>query len=557
MRISGGRREIMEFNIAQVHEAVAAAIPDRECLVFRDRRFSWLDMAERSRRLANYFAGEGLGIHRDRSELRNWQSGQDHVGLYLHNGNEYLEGMIGAFKSRTVPVNLNYRFVARELIHILRDSDARALIFHSCFAEQVEKIAAELPSLRVLLQVEDGSGMPLVSGAREYEEVLALSSAERSVRDCSPDDLYLTYTGGTTGMPKAVLWRQADIFLANMNGRREDGSSFECMDEIIERAKSSSIRVLPQAPFMHVAGHAAALGMWNAGGTVILPDTVEHFDAISVLECAERERASVTVLVGDAMARPCIEALKQRRFDLSALRMIVSGGAALSERAKEELLEHLPHLVVIEGIGSSETGGQASNVSSASGGVSGGSFALGFGTTLLNAEKTGLLVSEDSEPGWLARSGAIPLGYLGDSKKTSETFLEIDAVRYVVPGDRARWRGPGELEFLGRESSKINSGGEKVFVEEVEAIMMLHPAVRDVAVVGRPNEPFGEQVVAVVALESGGTASETQLIASCESHLARFKLPKAVIFRREIERGPAGKVDLSWLRQQVVEESQG
>ncbi|MCP4903843.1 MAG: AMP-binding protein [bacterium] len=538
-------------NLAAIHEAIAEAIPDRECLVFRDRRFTWAQTAERSRRLANHLAGEGLGSCRDRSGLCDWQSGQDHVALYLHNGNEYLEGMIGAFKSRTVPVNLNYRFVDHELVQILRDSNAVALIFHSRFAERVEKIAAELPRLQGLLQVEDESGAPLVSGARWYEEALTSSSAERSVQDCSPDDLYLTYTGGTTGAPKAVLWRQADIFLANMNGRREDGLPFESMDEIVERAKSSLIRVLPQAPFMHVAGHAAALGMWNAGGTVIIPEIPERFDAPSILECMQRERVNMTVLVGDAMARPCIEALRTHSFDLGALQMIVSGGAALSDRAKRQLLERLPHVAVVEGVGSSETGGQASNISTAAEGVAAGGFALGLGTTLLNAQKSAPLDPGDPEPGWLARSGPIPLGYLGDAKKTAETFLEIDDIRYVVPGDRARWRGVGELEFLGRDSAKINSGGEKVFAEEVEAILMSFPSVNDVAVVGRPNERLGEEVVAVVALESGEAASERQLIEACAGRMAGFKTPRTILFRDEIRRGPAGKVDLAWIREQV------
>jgi acyl-CoA synthetase (AMP-forming)/AMP-acid ligase II len=211
---------------------------------------------------------------------------------------------------------------------------------------------------------------------------------------------------------------------------------------------------------------------------------------------------------------------------------------------------------VVEGVGSSETGGQATNISSVGTGVSPGAFAPGAGTTLLDANKRGLLEVGDPEPGWLVRSGAIPLGYLGDAEKTSNTFLEIGALRYAVPGDRARWRAVGEIEFLGRESTKINSGGEKVFAEEVEAVLLSDPAVRDAAVVGRPSERFGEEVVAVVVLESGQSASADELIASCAKALARFKLPRAVVFRSEIQRGPAGKVNLPWLRKQVVREIQ-
>lgn len=545
----------MEFNLAQVHEAVAAAIPDRECLVFRERRFSWAEMTDRTRRLANLLSGEGLGIQRERVDLESWESGQDHVALYLFNSNAYLEGMIGAFKSRTVPVNVNYRFVEKELVHILRDSKARALVFHSRFAERVEKIVPELPDLSLLLQVDDGSGAPLVAGARDYEEALASSSAACSELAWSPDDLYLTYTGGTTGSPKAVLWRQADIFLSNMNGRREDGIPVASMEEIVERARSSTIRVLPQAPFMHVAGHASALGMWNAGGTVLLPNVVERFDARSILECMERERATMTVLVGDAMARPLIDALREHSYDLGSLALIYSGGAALGERAKRELLELLPTVVVVEGVGSSETGGQASNISTVATGVSKGGFGLGPGTALLDAGKSRVLEPGDPELGWLARNGAIPLGYLGDPAKTAETFVEIEGVRHVVPGDRARWKGAAQLEFVGRESTKINSGGEKVFAEEVEAVLMRHSAVRDAAVVGRRDDRLGEEVVAVVALESNQAATEAQLIDSCSDALARFKRPRAVLFRDEIRRSPAGKVDLPWLREQVNQES--
>ena len=546
----------MDFNLAQVHEAIAASIPERECLVFRDRRLTWSEFNERTRRLANYLAGEGLGIHQNRDDLQNWQSGQDHVALYLFNGNEYLEGMIGAFKSRTVPVNLNYQFVESELLHILNDSESKALIYHGRFADRVAKVASGAPNLRVLLQVDDGSGAPLLPGARWYEEALKSSDASLSVAECSPDDLYLTYTGGTTGMPKAVLWRQADIFLANFSGRRNDGAPFDAMEEIVERALSGSIRVLPQAPFMHVAGHASALGMWHLGGTVVLPDIVERFDAASILECLERERVSLTVLVGDAMARPCIEALKERRYDLDSLTTVISGGASLSARAKAELIELLPHVVVVEGVGSSETGGQAMNTSSSGTGVSPGAFTPGVGTTILDANRLGILDIGDPGPGWLARSEAIPLGYLGDAEKTSNTFIKIDAIRYVVPGDRARWGAAGELLFLGRESTTINTGGEKVFAEEVEAVLLSEPGVRDAAVLGRPNQRFGEEVVAVVVLESGHSESADELIASCAKLLARFKLPRAVVFISEIQRGPAGKVNLRWLRKQVTQEFQ-
>ena len=546
----------MEFSLAQIYDTLATTVPEREALVFRDRRLTWADLADRVNRLANLLSEAGLGLRRERSELAHWESGQDHVALLLHNGNAYLEGMLGAFRSRTVPVNVNYRFVESELLHILQDSEARALVFHARFAEVVERLAPKLPHLTLLLQVDDGSGGARVSGAVDYEAALAAAPATPSRSDWSPDDLYLTYTGGTTGMPRAVLWRQADILLANMNGRAEDGTPIETLEAFVDRARASSIRVLTAAPFMHVAGHAAALGMWCAGGTVVIPDTVDRFDPVSILESIERERVTFIVLVGDAMARPLIDTMRSTSFDLSSLQLIVSGGAALSARAKEELVAHLPHVMVVEGVGSSETGGQASNTSGRAIGVSRGAFSIGPGTALLDESRTGLLPSDDAtgEIGWLARSGAIPLGYLGDPEKTRQTMIEVDGTRYVVPGDRARWRDGGELEFLGRESTTINTGGEKVFAEEVEAVLLAHPDVRDAAVAGRPDPRLGHQVVAVVALADGAYASELELVAWCAKELARFKLPRRILFRNEIERGATGKIDLPWLRRTVGEE---
>jgi fatty-acyl-CoA synthase len=545
----------LDFNLAQLHETISAAIPGRESLVFRDRRLTWSQLTERTRRLANHLRDEGLRVHRERSELADWESGQDSVGLYLHNGNEYLEAMLGSFKARVVPLNLNYRFVESELIQVLGDAGARGLVFHSCFATRVEKVVAALPELRVLLQVEDGSNAPLVAGARWYEEALAAASNERPDLEWSPDDLYVTYTGGTTGLPKGVLWRQADIFPANMNGRRDDGSLFGSLEEIVERARTSEIRVLPQAPFMHVTGHAAALGMWNAGGTVVIPDVVERFEAHSILACMAHERVNVSVLVGDAMARPLVAAIREGAHVPEELRMIVSGGAAMNPRTKAELLELLPNVAIVEGLGSSETGGQAFNLSSAAGGVAGGGFDAGPGTTILDETRERVLAGDEFSIGWLARSGPIPLGYLGDAEKTRTTFPRVGGTRYVVPGDRARWKGDGGFEFLGRDSTKINSAGEKIYAEEVELVLKEHPAVLDAAVAGRPSERWGEEVVAVVQLQPSRETSAEEILEACKDRLARFKHPKVILFRNEIRRGAAGKLDLGWLRREIAAEA--
>jgi fatty-acyl-CoA synthase len=530
----------MDVTVGGVHEAIAAAIPDREALVFRDRRFAWAAVAERTRRLANVLHDAGVGVHRERSELAPHESGQDHLAIYLHNGNEYLESMLGAFKARAAPLNVNYRYVAEELRYLLTDSGAAAVVVHSAFTPTLAEVLPDLPPLRLLLQVADGSGHPLLPGARWYEEALTAASPTAPPVVCSPDDLYLLYTGGTTGMPKGVMWRQADAWAECFGGPKELGS----MEAIVEAA-SLGLRALIVPPFMHGAGHWVALRTWNQGGTVILPDVTERLDPADVWHVVERERPSFLLIVGDAFARPLLDELDRHDYDLSSLTVVLSGGAPLSVPLKERFLEHLPSLMLVDGLGSSEAGGQLSQLT-AGGQASTGSFPLAPGSHVLSAALDRVLEPGDEEVGWLAKSGRLALGYLGDPAKTARTYPVIDGVRYAVPGDRARLRADGIVELHGRDSVTINSGGEKIFAEEVEAALKAHPAVYDCVVAGRPSERWGSEVVAVVRLVEGVDADTSSLLAEAERHIARYRLPKHVVFVDEVVRSPSGKADYRW-----------
>ncbi len=543
----------MDFHFVEAFETISAAVPaERECIVFRDRRLTYTQVAERSRRLANYLIGRGVRVHRERSELQGHESGQDHVALYLYNGNEYLEGMLGAFASRSAPLNVNYRYVEEELLYLFANSQAKVLIYHAEFAPNVASIRKKLPNLGILIQVQDESGNALLPGAVDYEEALAGASSELPDLAYSPDDLYILYTGGTTGMPKGVLWRSADIFMGAMGGRRMDGSERTSLEEIRDDAANGpGIKTLVGPPFMHGAAQWATFINFSMGSTIVLPDEVRRFDAENVLEVIEREKVKTLTIVGDAFARPLADAMRQNRHDVSSLLMIGSGGAALSTTYKEYFLEKIPHLTVLDAIGSSETGAQASNPSNRSSGVSTGDFKPGPGAGVVSEDLTRVLEPGDPEVGWFSQSGRVPLGYFGDAAKTASTFPVIEGVRYSVPGDRAHYRDDGGIEVLGRDSVTINSGGEKIFAEEVEAALKHHPDIYDTVVAGRPSERWGSEVVAIVALCEGATATESELLAEASKHIARYKLPKAFVFRDTIARSPSGKADYRWARAQA------
>ena len=541
----------MEFNLAQLHEAIAEVIPDRDCILFRDRRLSWADVTERTRRLANHLLDAGLEVRAERSDLSGWESGQPHVALYMHNGNEYLEGMLGAYKARCVPFNVNYRYVEEELVYLLNDAAAEAIVYHAQFAPRLAGILPKLPKLGRLIQVEDGSGEKLLPGAVEYEAALADASADPPPVEWSPDDLYILYTGGTTGMPKGVLWRQHDVFVAALGGRGRDGSPVQDLGEILARAETPTTRSLPAPPFMHGAAHWAAFTNFHGGNAIVIQNETERLDADDVWSTIEREDVSVLLIVGDAFGRPLLDQLDRKFYDLKGLRALVTGGAALSASLKNEFLDKLPELMIIDAIGSSESGGQGQNISTKASAATTGAFQPGPDTCVLSEDLGRVLAPGSEEIGWFAKGGHVPLGYLGDREKTERTFPTTDGVRYSVPGDRARHLADGVIEVYGRDSQTINSGGEKIFAEEIEHALKQHPAVYDAVVVGRPSQRWGQEVVGLVRLREGRQASAGQLIDDCGKHLARYKLPKDILFLDEIVRSPSGKADYRWAKAQL------
>jgi acyl-CoA synthetase (AMP-forming)/AMP-acid ligase II len=542
----------VELNLAEVHEALAAELGDRPCLIWRDRTWTWADVTDRSRRLANVLGAHGIGRHRDLADCQGWESPHDHVALYLTNGNAYLEATLGAAKAGAASINVNYRYVADELGYLFDDARAACIVYGGRFAATLADVLPRLARQPLLLRVDDGSGDDLLPGALDYDEALAAASPHRPDVEWRADDLYVLYTGGTTGSPKGVLWRQADFLVAALGVRNRDGTDIEHLGQLTEPAKGRNLRTVPAPPLMHGAASWNALSTWIAGGTVVIQDDVDRLDPADVLDTCERHGVSSLLIVGDAFARPLIDEQRTRPRDLSNLRFLLTGGAILSPSLRAELLDLVPQLRIVDVLGSSETGRQAvANTRSTDADVA-ADFRPSATTVVLSSDLTRRLEPGDPEVGWLAQGGRIPRGYLGDEAKTRATFPDLDGERWAVAGDRARWRADGSIELHGRESVTINTGGEKVFAEEVEQALKHHPAVYDALVVGRPSDRWGQEVVAVVSLREGASASVEELRATAGEHLARYKLPKDVVFRPSVSRSPSGKPDYAWAREQVT-----
>lgn len=542
-----------QFTVPAVADAVAAAIPDRELVIQGGRRYSYAQVVERSNRLASYLHSRGLGCHTERSALAGHEAGQDLLGIYAYNGNEFVETLLGTFRARVAPFNVNYRYVKNELQYLLADSGATALVYHAAFAPRLADVLPDLPRLRVLIQIADGSGNDLLYGAVDYEAIVESRPPQPPPVQPSPDDLYVLYTGGTTGMPKGVLWRQHDIFMTSFGGRNlMTGEPVGSIDEIVASTRENpgtKLMILP--PLIHGAAQWAVMTAITTGQTLVFPSVVDHFDAEDVVRAIEREKVMAVTVVGDAMARPLVAAIEKGTADVSSLAVVANGGALLTPFVKQRVIEALPGAVVVDGVGSSETGAQMYHLST-SGSVSTGTFAAGPDTCVVAEDLSSVLGPGHDGLGWLAQRGYVPLGYKGDAAKTAATFPVIASVRYAVPGDRARHLDDGSIQLLGRDSATINSGGEKIFAEEVETAIASHPAVADVVVAGRPSERWGQEVVAIVALADDASASADELIEHAAGSIARYKLPKAIVFRPVVERSPAGKADYRWAREQAA-----
>ncbi|MCW2729645.1 MAG: acyl-CoA synthetase [Mycobacterium sp.] len=543
------------FNLSDVFGTVANAIPESTFLVWRGCRLSYGEVDRRVDGFANYLASVGLGAHTERHALAGHESGQDHLGIYLRNGNEYLEAMIGSYRARVAPFNVSYRYVEDELLYLLTDSTSKALVYPAEFAPRVAAIRDRLPYLRVLIQVADHSGHELLPGAVDYETVLATPAPAAGLPTPSGDDLYILYTGGTTGMPKGVLWRQHDIFLSSMGGRPWGSDQpLASLDELAEKARASagamSMMMIP--PFMHGAAQWAAFNAVTMGGRIVIPDDVERMRPAEVLRLAADEKVLSMPVVGDAIARPLLDEIETGDYDLSGLLTITNGGAPLSPTVRERILKALPHLMLLDAVGASESGAQMSTATTAGAETAAATFTPQSDTAVVSAELDRVLQPGEGQ-GWLARRDLIPLGYLGDAEKTAKTFPTIAGVRWSVPGDRADVLSDGRIQLLGRDSVTINSGGEKIFVEEVERAIAAHPSVYDVVVVGRPSQRWGSEVVAVVQFAEGADATDEELVEVCRTSIARYKIPKAFIRTAKVVRSPAGKADYRWAKDLATE----
>jgi acyl-CoA synthetase (AMP-forming)/AMP-acid ligase II len=515
------------------------------------RRFTWDTFARRTDALARTLLAHGLAR-------------QDKVTQYLYNGPEYVESFFGALKAAMVPVNTNYRYQDRELLYLWDNADVVAVSFHGCFAERIEGLRSKLPRVRLWLWVDDGSG-PCPPWAVAHEEAVGggAGGGEPLVLpwERSPDDLFLIYTGGTTGMPKGVMWRQVDYFRVINRERTQGPYDLEHGTRgIVEqkRREGPSLRVLPACPQMHALGLMASVAALVNGGSVVTLEA-RRFDAVEMLDAVDRERVDQIYVVGDVFARPLLEALDAQptRWSLDSLRVIRSSGVMWSEEVKRGLLRHQPSLVLRDGLGSTEAVRVGRSESTGDSTAATATFKLGPDAAVFD-DQMRRVEPGSGVIGRVAVSGAVPLGYYKDAEKTAATFVEVDGVRYAIPGDYAMVDADGTVRLLGRGSVCINTGGEKVFPEEVEEVLKRHPTVRDAACVGVPDARWGEAIVAMVERRDGSAAGDgdsraaAELVSWVKSELAHYKAPKHVLFVADLGRAANGKLDYRALRELAI-----
>ncbi len=524
---------MVEHAFARAWNTVAAQAPDNVAVVCGDRRLTYGELHERATRLANCFHAHGL------------EPG-DKVAIELVNGPEYLEVFYAALLAGCVPVNVNYRYVGEELAYLLDNSDARALVFHDDFAPTVaEAINALSPERRpaLLLRVDHVADQTAVPGEQAYEDAIAAATSTAPAHEPIGDDLIFIYTGGTTGAPKAVMWRNADLYRALWQMARPGTEPPDVADTLARGRRAAT--VLPACPLMHGTGLFIALSTLSGGGKVVLIDS-QRLDAERTWHEVEREEVQALTIVGDAFARPLLDVLDGQRdaFDLSRLRAITSSGVTWSPECKRALMAHLPGVTMIDSLGASE-GVMTRNVAKSGSDVAAASFALSERIAVIADDGT-LVSPGDDRVGLLGVTGPIPVGYYKDQAKTDATFRTVNGVRYSIPGDYATVGTDATITLLGRGSACINTGGEKVYPEEVELLLRSHPAVADCVVLGVPDERWGEMVVAVVELRA--PVGETDLHDHCRRATAGYKVPKRFLMVESLHRSPAGKADYRALR---------
>ncbi|GFG54372.1 acyl-CoA synthetase [Mycolicibacterium agri] len=533
----------MALNIADLAEHAIDAVPDRVALICGDEQLTYGQLEEKANRLAHYLLDQG--VEKD-----------DKVGLYCRNRTEIVIAMLGIVKAGAILVNVNFRYVEGELRYLFDNSDMVALVHERQYSDRVANVLPDTPAVKTVLVVEDGSDADYQRyGGVEFYSALEKSSPVRDFGERSADDIYLLYTGGTTGFPKGVMWRHEDIYRVLFGGT--DFATGEFVKDEYDLAKAAKenppmVRY-PIPPMIHGATQSATwMSLFSGQTTVLAPE----FDAEEVWRAIDKHKVNLLFFTGDAMARPLLDALetakaKGEEYDLSSLFLLASTAALFSSSIKEKLLELLPNRIITDSIGSSETGfGGTSVVAKGEHHMGGPRVTIDHRTVVLD-ENGNEVKPGSGVRGVLAKKGNIPIGYYKDEKKTAETFKTINGVRYAIPGDYAEVEADGTVTMLGRGSVSINSGGEKIYPEEVEAALKGHPDVFDALVVGVPDPRFGQHVAAVVQAREGARPSLAELDAFVRSEIAGYKVPRSIWFVDEVKRSPAGKPDYRWAKEQT------
>jgi acyl-CoA synthetase (AMP-forming)/AMP-acid ligase II len=526
----------MEFNLADLFEAAVDAFPDREYLVADGHRRTYAEMEARANQLAHHLAAQGIGPG-------------DHVGIYSYNSVEWVETAWAVFKLRAIWININYRYVKDELRYLLTNADLKALVHQREFSPLVGALLPELPDLQHVLIVEDGSDAPDPSPTVvKYEDALAGQSSERDFGPRSGDDLYILYTGGTTGMPKGVVWRHEDVFYALGGGTDPiTNVKVEAPEEMVAKGINGALTHFPIAPLMHGATQWCVMGQSFVGAKIVL---TAKFDPHQVWDLVGIEGVNSVMITGDAMGKPLVESLDDAgtSHDLSTLLAVVSSAALFSSPVKDHFFARLPSIMITDAVGSSEGGNNGlTMVGAGNTAMKSGPTVHVLGNTIVFDEELNEVVPGSGVIGKIARSGNIPQGYYNDPKKTAEVFITVRGTRYVMPGDFATIEEDGSLTLLGRGSIVINSGGEKIFPEEVESAVRSHPDVMDAIVCGAPDERWGQTVAAIIQPRVGHAAPSLESIQQhCRDSIAGYKLPRRLHVVETVERSPSGKPDYTW-----------
>ena len=524
----------MEFNIADLYESIADVIGERTALVAGERRLTFAELDVRANRMAHFFTAQGV-------------KAGDHVGMHLYNCAEFVETMLGLFKIRAVPININYRYVAHEVKYLAENSDMVALVTQYELQSMALDAIAGVDAVKTVVALGDDSGEPLAEGVIDYEDAMAQGHEGRGFGPRSGDDLYIIYTGGTTGMPKGVMWRQEDVFFAGLQGGAPGDDDIETPEALAERIidEDYALNMLPAAPFIHGSAQWTCwIGLFTGGTLILQPG--KSFDAQRVCELIDEEEATTLTLVGDAMARPVVEELLTGKYDMESVVAVASAGAILTPTVRMQLEELLPDAMILNNFGASETGHQGSAIPGEEFGAE--------GRPSFYMDESNVVLGEDNTPitpgsgviGRLARKGRVPLGYYKDPVKTAERFVTIDGDRYVVAGDYATVEEDGRVTVYGRGSVCINTGGEKVYPSEVEETLKQHPDVFDVLVVGIADAKWMQRVAAVIEPRAGATPSLEDLQAHCRTMIAGYKVPRVIRLVDKVERQPSGKPDYKW-----------